>query len=83
MLLQHLTREPDLDDSQREQIRAIPESSRSRVGSLQRDVRARFDTEQRTLREEILKVLRPDQQEKFERSLQRRQRGRGRGGPGR
>jgi Spy/CpxP family protein refolding chaperone len=80
VLLERLTRELDLDQSQREQIRTVLEASRGRVIALQRDVRGRFDDEQRTLREEIRKVLTPEQQEKFERTLERRPRGRGRGG---
>jgi len=82
VLLERLTRDLGLDSSQREQIGAVLEASRERVGQFQREVRAQFDTEQRTLREEIRKVLTPDQQERFDRSLERGRRGRGRG-PGR
>lgn len=78
VLLERLTRDLDLDASQREQIKTILETSRSRVSVLQRDVRERFDTEQRTLREEIRQVLTPEQRERFERTLQRRSRARGR-----
>jgi len=80
VLLERLTRDLDLDPSQREQIGAVLKASRERVGRLQRDVRAQFVSEQRTLREEIRKVLTPDQQQRFDRSLERgRRSGRGRG----
>ena len=79
VLLERLTRELDLDEAQREQIRSVLESSRGRVATLQRDVRERFDNEQRTLHEQIRQVLRPEQQQKFDRSVERGPRGRGPG----
>lgn len=77
VMLERLTRQLDLDQVQREQVRAVLESSRERLEGLQREARERFGNEQRTLREEIRKVLTPEQRERFERSLERRQRGRG------
>jgi Spy/CpxP family protein refolding chaperone len=82
VLIERLTRELDLDATQRDQIGAVLKASRERVGVLQREVRTQFDDEQRTLREEIRKVLTPEQQERFDQSLERGRRGRGRG-PGR
>ena len=49
-----------------------------RIESLQHDVRQQFDREQQNLRDELRKVLRPDQQERFEQTF-----GRGRGRRGR
>jgi len=82
VLLERLTRELDLDESQRQQIGAVLKASRGRVEVLQRDVRAQFDSEQRALHDEIRKLLTPDQQERFDRSIERGRRtrpGRGRG----
>jgi hypothetical protein len=82
VLLERLTRELDLDVAQRQQIGAVLEASRGRVEVLQRDVRAQFEQEQRALRDEIRKLLRPDQLERFDRSIERGRRlrpGRGRG----
>lgn len=80
LLLERLSRELDLDASQREQIGAVLRASRARVEVLQRDVRARFETEQRALHDEIRKLLTPAQQEQFDRSIERGRRGRiGRG----
>jgi len=78
VLLERLTRDLDLDAAQREQIRRVLESSRERVEGLQREVRERFAAEQRTLHEQIREILTPAQRDRFERSLERRARGRGR-----
>jgi hypothetical protein len=76
LLLERLTRELDLDASQREQIGAVLKASRGRVEVLQRDVRTRFETEQRALHDEIRKLLTPAQQERFDRSIELGRRGR-------
>jgi hypothetical protein len=79
LLLERLTRELDLDAAQQEQIRAVLRDSRGRVEELQRDVRTRFDAEQKTLHDEIRKILTPEQQPRFERIVEQGRRGRGAG----
>ena len=80
ILLERLTRQLELAEPQREQLRAVLRASRDRVETLQRETRAGFEAEQRQLHAEIRKVLTPDQQERFERAFRgRRGRGPGRG----
>jgi hypothetical protein len=79
VLLQRLTRDLDLDPTQRERVVTVLEASRDRVQQLQREARGRFDDEQQRLREEIRGLLRPDQQERFEKWSGPGPRGRGRG----
>ena len=76
MLIERLTRDLDLTADQRAQVTVILRASRERVEQLQRDVRGRFDREQRTLHEEIRQVLTPSQQERFEQMVERSRRGR-------
>ena len=78
VLLRRLTDDLDLDAAQREEVGRVLRASRERIEGLQRDVRQQFDREQQSLREEIRKVLRPDQQDRFEQSFGRGMRGRGR-----
>ena len=78
ILLRRLTADLDLDDAQREEVGRVLRASRDRIESLQHDVRQQFDREQQNLRDELRKVLRPDQQERFEQTF-----GRGRGRRGR
>jgi Spy/CpxP family protein refolding chaperone len=81
VLLERLTRDLDLDESQRSQVSQALRESRNRVERFRRDVRDRFDEEQRALRAEIRKVLTPEQQPRFDRWVEG-DRAR-RGGPGR
>ena len=76
LLLQRLTRDLELDATQREQVAAVLEASRERVQQLQRETRGRFDAEQQRLREEIRVLLGPDQQHRFDRWAGPRGRGR-------
>lgn len=79
VLLERLTRELDLTSDQRVRVETILRASRDRVEQLQRDVRIRFDEEQRSLHDDIRQVLTPEQQERFERIVQDGRRGRGAG----
>jgi hypothetical protein len=85
VLLERLSRDLDLTTDQRTQLDVVLRASRDRVEQFQRDVRGRFDEEQRSLHEEIRKILTPDQESRFERIIQEGRRGRGpgrgRGGP--
>jgi hypothetical protein len=78
VLLRRLDDDLDLDATQREAVARILRESRDRIEGLQRDVRQQFDREQQNLREEIRKVLRPEQQQRFEETFGRGMRGRGR-----
>ena len=81
-MLNQLTRELQLDRAQQDQVTKILEERRDRLEQVHRDARARFDSEQRELHAAIRGVLRTDQQQAFEKFLERRpQRGRRGGGP--
>lgn len=80
VLLERLTRELDLSPDQRIAVEGVLKASRTRVEQLQRDVRERFDAEQRNLRAEIREELTPQQQERFDRWIERTPRGRGQRG---
>lgn len=80
VLLERLTRELDLSPDQRTAVEGVLRASRTRVEQLQRDVRERFDAEQRSLRAEIREELTPEQQERFDRWMERAPRGRGQRG---
>ena len=79
-LVERLTSELQLNSEQRAQIDAILKSRRQRLDELQRDVRSRFDREQQELRDEIRKVLTPEQQQQFDKLMQDEPRGPGRRG---
>ena len=81
-MLNQLTRELQLDRAQQDQVTKILEERRGRLEQVHRDARERFDSEQRELHAAIRGVLRTDQQQAFEKFLERRpQRGRRGGGP--
>lgn len=71
-LLDRLTREVQLDATQRDQIGKLLEERRDRFEDVHRQARERFDKEQRDLHAAIRALLRPDQQQKFEDFLDRR-----------
>jgi hypothetical protein len=77
VLLERLSRDLDLTSDQRAQLDVVLRASRDRVEQLQRDVRSRFDEQQRSLHEEIRKILTSDQQTRFDRFIQEGRRGRG------
>jgi hypothetical protein len=80
LLVERLTNDLGLSAEQQSKIEQILTASRTRVETLQRDVRERFDAEQRSLRDEIRQVLTPEQQQKFDE--REKERGRfGRRGP--
>jgi len=77
-LVERLTSELQLNTEQRTQIDAILKSRRQRLDDLQHDVHARFEREQQELRDEIRKILTPEQQQQFEKLMQDEPRGPGR-----
>jgi hypothetical protein len=72
MLVQRLASELQLDEAQTTQIRTIMNQRRDRLEQVHRDARERFEQEQRELHAAIRAVLRPDQQQKFDRFLEHR-----------
>jgi len=71
-LVDRLSSELQLDSSQQEQVRKILDDRRGRLEDVHREARERFDREQRELHDAIRAVLRPDQQQKFDRFVDRR-----------
>ncbi|HYT74962.1 MAG TPA: hypothetical protein VEL79_09470 [Vicinamibacterales bacterium] len=71
-LVNRLSSELQLDAAQQEQVKKILDDRRDRLEQIHRDARDRFDKEQRELHGAIRAVLRPDQQEKFDRFLEHR-----------
>ena len=71
-VVNRLTSELELDAPQRDQIKKILDDRRDRLEAVHREARERFDKEQRELHAAIRAVLRPDQQVKFDKFLDRR-----------
>ena len=76
-MLDRLTETLSLTPEQRGQLEGILKQSRTRAAAAQQDVRARFETEQRTLREEIRAILTPAQRTRFEEWIEQGPGGRG------
>lgn len=79
-LVERLTSELQLNAEQRTQIDAILKARRQRLDDLQHDVHARFEREQQELRDDIRKILTPEQQQQFDKLMQDEPRGPGRRG---
>jgi len=71
-IVNRLTSELDLDAPQRDQVKKILDDRRDRLEAVHREARERFDKEQRDLHAAIRLVLRPEQQVKFDKFLDRR-----------
>jgi hypothetical protein len=80
LLVDRLTSDLDLTAEQRTKIEEVLTARRGGLEAVQREVRERFDAEQRSLRDEIRQLLTPEQQQKFDRNEQERGRF-GRRGP--
>lgn len=78
-LLNRLSSELALDAAQQDQVKKILDDRRGRLEQVHREARERFDGQQRELHAEIRAVLRADQQAGFDRFLETRPTGRGRG----
>ncbi len=92
MVMRRLVRDLNLTSDQQAQLDKIFADGRQRLQQTQSEVRARFEDQQKQLREAIEKILTPDQRKRFEDWLAReplpgiRRPGRGPGwggGPGR
>ena len=71
-IVNRLASELELDAAQRDQVKKILDDRRDRLEAVHREARERFK-EQRDLHAAIRAVLRPDQQSRFDRFLDRRQ----------
>jgi hypothetical protein len=71
-LLNRLSSELQLDAAQQDQVKKILDDRRGRLEDVHREARERFEKEQRELHAAIRTVLRPDQQQQFDRFLDRR-----------
>lgn len=76
-MLDRLTETLSLTPDQRGQLEGILKQSRTRAAAAQQDVRTRFESEQRTLREEIRAILTPAQRTRFEEWIEQGPGGRG------
>jgi len=73
--VQHFSRQLDLTPEQRDQLTVILENKREKLHDLNREIRPRFQEIRESTREEIRKILTPEQQKKFE-SMRAERRGR-------
>ena len=61
-----------LDAGQQDQVKKILDEHRAHLDQVHREAREKFDKEQEELQNAVRGVLHPDQQEKFQRFLERR-----------
>lgn len=71
-LVARLTSELSLDSAQQDQVKKILDEHRAHLDQVHKEARERFDKEQEELQNAVRGVLHPDQQEKFQRFLERR-----------
>ena len=71
-LIARLTSELELDSGQQDQVKKILDEHRAHLDEVHREARDKFDKEQQDLQNAVRGVLRPDQQDKFQRFLERR-----------
>jgi hypothetical protein len=71
-IFQDLTAELQLDAAQQDQVKKILDERRDRLEAVHREARERFEQEQTDLRAAIRAVLKPDQQTRFDKFLDRR-----------
>ena len=71
-IVNRLASELELNATQQGQVKRILDDRRDRLEAVHREARERFDKEQRDLHSAIRAVLRPEQQVKFDKFLDRR-----------
>jgi hypothetical protein len=71
-LVARLASELSLDLGQQDQVKKILDEHRAHLDQVHREAREKFDKEQEELQNAVRGVLHPDQQEKFQRFLERR-----------
>ena len=67
LIVRRLTRSLDLDPAQRDQVRAIVTETRRDVVEIRKPVQAQVEAAIERSRARVRAILRPDQQEKFDR----------------
>lgn len=70
-LVNRLTSELELDAAQQDEVKKILADRRDRLDAVHREARERFEKEQRDLHAAIRLVLKPEQQVKFDKFLDR------------
>lgn len=78
LIVRRLSRSLDLDPAQRDQVRAIVTETRREIAEIRQPVQARIDAALESSRGRVRALLRPDQQEKFDRIQSERRKRRGR-----
>ena len=78
LVVRRLSRSLDLDPAQRDQVRAIVTETRREIAEIRKPVQARIDAALESSRGRVRALLRPDQQEKFDRIQSERRKRRGR-----
>jgi hypothetical protein len=71
-IVQDLTADLQLDAAQQDQVKKILDDRRDRMEAVHREARERFEKEQSDLRAAIRTVLKPEQQTRFDKFLDRR-----------
>ncbi len=79
-IVRRLANDPDFSDDQQQRLEALFAERQDRFREFNQEMRARFETEQASLHDEIAAILTPSQMEIFETA--RRSRGPGRRGRG-
>ncbi len=72
ILLDRLSRRLDLDGRQRSQLLAIIRQTHDEISSIKKQYRPQMEAVLEKSRQEVKRILRPDQLEKFEQFIQRR-----------
>jgi Spy/CpxP family protein refolding chaperone len=78
LIVRRLTRSLDLDPAQRDQVRAIVTETRREIIEIRKPVQAQVEATIERSRARVRAILRPDQQEKFDRIRAERRKRRGR-----
>jgi uncharacterized membrane protein len=78
LIVRRLSRSLDLDPAQRDQVRAIVTETRREIAEIRKPVQARIDAALESSRGRVRALLRPGQQEKFDRIQSERRKRRGR-----
>lgn len=80
LIVKRLSRSLDLDPAQRDQVRAIVTETRREIIEIRKPVQAQVEATIERSRARVRAILRPDQQEKFDRIRSERRKRRGRPG---
>jgi Spy/CpxP family protein refolding chaperone len=78
LIVRRLSRSLDLDPAQKDQVRAIVTETRREIIEIRKPVQAQVEATIERSRARVRAILRPDQQEKFDRIRSERRKRRGR-----